>query len=95
MTEKDWGKKRICLSCGAKFYDFGKAKPVCPLCGAEFDIKSIIGKKSKIQPLPVSEEVSVEENIDIEDFDEVDIALEVEDSDENEPEQDSEIEEKD
>jgi hypothetical protein len=27
------GKKYECAECGAKFYDLGKAEPVCPRCG--------------------------------------------------------------
>ena len=32
----DRGMKRICASCGIKFYDFGKLPIICPACGAEF-----------------------------------------------------------
>jgi len=28
------GKKWTCFQCGAKFYDFAKADPLCPKCGA-------------------------------------------------------------
>jgi uncharacterized protein (TIGR02300 family) len=28
--------KRICASCGTKFYDFSKLPVICPSCGAEF-----------------------------------------------------------
>lgn len=31
----DLGKKHTCFQCGAKFYDFGKADPLCPKCGAK------------------------------------------------------------
>ena len=27
------GKKYECAECGAKFYDLGKAEPICPRCG--------------------------------------------------------------
>ncbi|WP_005033154.1 FYDLN acid domain-containing protein [Holophaga foetida] len=27
------GKKWICFSCSAKFYDFGKPEATCPKCG--------------------------------------------------------------
>lgn len=27
------GKKYECAECGAKFYDLGKADPICPRCG--------------------------------------------------------------
>ncbi len=29
------GTKHDCYSCGAKFYDLGKAEPICPKCGAD------------------------------------------------------------
>jgi uncharacterized protein (TIGR02300 family) len=30
----DLGKKWICYSCAAKFYDFSKPEAICPKCGA-------------------------------------------------------------
>lgn len=32
----DRGLKRVCSSCGTKFYDFGKLPIICPSCNAEF-----------------------------------------------------------
>jgi uncharacterized protein (TIGR02300 family) len=29
----DLGKKHDCPNCGTKFYDLGKALPICPKCG--------------------------------------------------------------
>ena len=37
MAKPEWGTKRICLSCGAKFYDLLRSPILCPACGAEFD----------------------------------------------------------
>ena len=34
MPELKLGTKFECYSCGTKFYDLGKAEPVCPKCGA-------------------------------------------------------------
>ena len=31
----DLGKKYTCYSCHTKFYDLGKAVPICPKCGAD------------------------------------------------------------
>ncbi|MEE3000059.1 MAG: TIGR02300 family protein [Pseudomonadota bacterium] len=36
MVAKDLGTKLICQSCEAKFYDFNKKKPTCPVCETEF-----------------------------------------------------------
>jgi uncharacterized protein (TIGR02300 family) len=37
VVKADWGMKRTCQSCGAKFYDLGKAEIACPKCGTVFD----------------------------------------------------------
>ena len=37
MTNPKWGKKRICLACNTKYYDFNKSPIICPSCGTEFD----------------------------------------------------------
>ncbi len=29
------GSKRTCVSCGARFYDLGRAPATCPKCGTE------------------------------------------------------------
>lgn len=35
MTKAEWGTKRSCTTCGARFYDLNKEPIVCPKCGAE------------------------------------------------------------
>ncbi|GEN62074.1 hypothetical protein AOE01nite_02980 [Acetobacter oeni] len=35
MAQPELGSKRICVSCGARFYDLNKEPAVCPKCGAE------------------------------------------------------------
>jgi uncharacterized protein (TIGR02300 family) len=37
VAKPEWGTKRICLSCGAKFYDLLRSPILCPACGSEFD----------------------------------------------------------
>ena len=37
MAKPAWGKKRICLACNTKYYDFNKSPIICPSCGTEFD----------------------------------------------------------
>jgi len=36
VAKADLGQKLSCQSCGAKFYDLKKKKPVCPACETEF-----------------------------------------------------------
>lgn len=35
MASPELGTKRVCVACGARFYDLNKAPPVCPKCGTE------------------------------------------------------------
>ncbi|WP_339852442.1 FYDLN acid domain-containing protein, partial [uncultured Nisaea sp.] len=32
MAKPEWGIKRTCQSCGARFYDLMKSPIVCPKC---------------------------------------------------------------
>jgi uncharacterized protein (TIGR02300 family) len=38
VAKPELGTKRLCGSCGAKFYDLGKDPIVCPKCGTVFEI---------------------------------------------------------
>ena len=42
MAKAELGLKRSCLSCGMKFYDFGRTPIICPGCQAEFDPESLV-----------------------------------------------------
>ncbi len=35
MAKPELGTKRVCVSCGARFYDLTKVPAVCPKCGTE------------------------------------------------------------
>ena len=37
MAKAEWGLKRICPGCSARYYDMKKNPPVCPRCGTVFD----------------------------------------------------------
>jgi uncharacterized protein (TIGR02300 family) len=36
LAKPEWGEKRICLDCGAKFYDMQRSPIVCPSCETVF-----------------------------------------------------------
>jgi uncharacterized protein (TIGR02300 family) len=38
VAKPDLGTKRVCQSCGAKFYDLSKDPITCPKCGAVYEI---------------------------------------------------------
>ena len=49
MAKPEWGTKRICQSCGARFYDFGRSPILCPTCGAVFDLE-ILNRSRRTRP---------------------------------------------
>ena len=67
MVEQKWGKKRICLSCGARFYDMLRSPIICPKCETEFQpVVSGRGPRAKaavIIPAPEQEKPSVDEKV--------------------------------
>ena len=65
----DLGKKYTCYSCHTKFYDLGKAVPICPKCGADQrdaedapPVTSSRSRASRAAPVPVVVEEPVEED---------------------------------
>ena len=80
MAKPEWGRKRICPSCGTKYYDFKNSPIICPSCGAEFDPdlylrsrkgKSLSTKVSTDETSKISEDISNIEEIEIDSDDEV------------------------
>lgn len=37
VAKPEWGMKRLCRSCGARFYDLRRKPVVCPKCAAAHD----------------------------------------------------------
>ncbi|MCC7271299.1 MAG: TIGR02300 family protein [Alphaproteobacteria bacterium] len=61
MAKAEWGLKRICHSCGTRYYDMRRAPIVCPKCGTEFDpealLKSRRGRPSVVAGGPAAVEL--------------------------------------
>ena len=51
MARPELGIKWQCQSCGAKFYDLGRAPPVCPKCGT---VQQPIATTARARPEPVA-----------------------------------------
>ena len=58
MSKKEWGIKRICPSCGIKYYDFNKSPIICPDCNFEFDPDLLLKSRKGRGVLNKIEEVS-------------------------------------
>jgi uncharacterized protein (TIGR02300 family) len=85
MPKPEWGVKRICTSCGVRFYDLLRNPVVCPSCGAEVDI-TVLAKPKRIKagaaqkvaakPVPIDDDDLIEDEDDLvedEDEDEEDV----------------------
>ena len=42
MVKANWGIKRTCQSCSARFYDLNKSPIKCPKCGREHDREDFV-----------------------------------------------------
>lgn len=57
MAKPELGTKRVCASCGAKFYDLSKDPITCPKCSAVFTVASLTprGRPDAAARAPVRE----------------------------------------
>ncbi len=58
MSKPEWGVKRTCPSCSARFYDMQRQPIVCPKCSNSFDPEAFV-KKRRGRP-PSSESKSLQ-----------------------------------
>ncbi|MCE0742636.1 FYDLN acid domain-containing protein [Acetobacter sicerae] len=73
MAQPELGSKRVCVSCGARFYDLTKDPAVCPKCGAEQPAEvprlkrtgEIVPATPVKAPKPKTDEDDVDDDLDI------------------------------
>lgn len=79
MPKAEWGVKRICTSCGVRFYDLLRDPVVCPGCGAVVDV-TVVVKPKRVKP-GATQKAAVKPVLDDED---ADLIEDEDDHDENE-----------
>ncbi len=52
MAKPEWGVKRVCQSCAAKFYDLNRSPITCPKCAAPFDPEALLKSRRSRPPQP-------------------------------------------
>jgi uncharacterized protein (TIGR02300 family) len=102
VAKAEWGVKRTCLSCGARFYDLQRESITCPACGAAFDVAAQSKpRRARATPVPVKaaaapalaevEAVAVEDDVEVNaDLEEDEDIVESEAADEEAEEEDGE-----
>ena len=75
MTKAELGIKRLCGSCGMRFYDFKRSPILCPGCSKEFDPNHIVkSRKSRSASKAAEKAVALDDDdaLDIIDDDDLD-----------------------
>jgi uncharacterized protein (TIGR02300 family) len=84
VAKPEWGIKRLCTSCGARFYDLGRQPIECPKCHTVLDPDQVTRlKRSRSAPQEEAAKAKVQKPVETEE----DLALEtdeIEDVDEDE-----------
>jgi uncharacterized protein (TIGR02300 family) len=73
VAKSELGTKRLCASCGAKFYDLNKDPIHCPKCGTVYEVAPVVTRGGRpdaaARPVPApvpAEEVAAPEQQDAE-----------------------------
>jgi uncharacterized protein (TIGR02300 family) len=98
VAKAEWGTKRICLNCGARFYDMNRDPIVCPACSTALDPVAqsrprrtrAPAKLAAVAAVADPEDVVVEADEEVETEEDEEAVVAVEDDDEAETEEDGE-----
>ena len=85
MGKPEWGNKRTCQGCGARFYDLRREAIICPKCGQQHTAESF-AKVKRVRAAPPVEEKAVVRPAPEELLVEADAEIETETADEEDEE---------
>ena len=57
MAKPEWGSKRICPSCGTRYYDLMREPVICPKCSTPFDPEAFLKSRRARPVAPVEKEL--------------------------------------
>jgi uncharacterized protein (TIGR02300 family) len=57
LAKPEWGTKRICPSCGTRYYDLLRKPVICPKCSTPFDPEAFLKSRRARPVAPVEKEV--------------------------------------
>jgi uncharacterized protein (TIGR02300 family) len=64
MSKPARGSKRVCPSCGARFYDLNRTPIVCPVCQTVYQVTPPAPSRRSERAAPVAPKVVVVEEVD-------------------------------
>ena len=85
MAKPEWGTKRICPSCGTRYYDLLRDPVICPKCSTPYDPEAFL-KSRRARPA-----APVEKELEPVGADELDTELETEEADVAEEEEEEAV----
>ena len=66
MVKPELGTKRVCVSCGTRFYDLGKSPATCPKCATDQPVEqprvkrtsgNVAAEEKRVKkPVPIAED---------------------------------------
>jgi uncharacterized protein (TIGR02300 family) len=73
LAKPEWGTKRICPSCGTRYYDLLREQVICPKCSTPYDPEAFLKARRARPVAPVEKELApvgddLETDIDAEDI---------------------------
>jgi len=84
VAKPEWGTKRICPSCGTRYYDLLRRPVICPKCATPFDPEAFLRSRRTRPAVPVEKElepVGAEElDTDVEVEDDAEVVVEEEEA---------------
>jgi len=83
VVKPEWGSKRICPSCGTRYYDLLREPVICPKCATPFDAEAFL-RSRRTRPAP-----AVEKELEPVGADELDTEIETEEEDAAEEEEEA------
>jgi uncharacterized protein (TIGR02300 family) len=57
VAKPEWGTKRICPSCGARYYDLLRKPVICPKCATPFDPEAFLKSRRARPAAPIEKEL--------------------------------------
>ena len=58
MAKPEWGTKRICPSCGTRYYDLLREQVICPKCSTPYDPEAFLKARRSRPVAPVEKELA-------------------------------------